>query len=67
MDHALKMTVARGSYAVDPHAVAAAMLASGRAPIPLKRPSDVLVSAEIVDGLSTGAGQDQPGAFEGTA
>ena len=70
MDQALKQVVVGGSYAVDPHAVAAAMLASGRAPIPLKpvRPAlDVLVAPEIVDGCAPGAGKDQPTALEGTA
>ena len=66
MDQALKVALTRGGYAVDPHAVAAAMLASGRAPIPLKRPSDVLVAAEV-DGRPARAGQDQPAAFDGTA
>jgi len=67
MDQALKVAVVSGGYSVDPDAVAAAMLASGRAPIPLKRPSSVLVASEIADGGPAGAGQDQPGTFEDTA
>ena len=67
----LKEAVAGGDYSVDPYAVAAAMLASGRAPIPLKRPGgpslDMLVSSEIVDRYAPGADQDKPTALEGTA
>lgn len=67
MDPALKLTVAQGGYEVDPHAVAAAMLALGRVPFPLKTASDVLVAPEVVDGCSAGTPQDQPAAFEGAA
>ena len=71
MKQGLKEVVAGGAYSVDPYAVAAAMLASGRAPIPLKppvRPSlDMLVSPEIVDGFAAGPDQEQPTAIEGTA
>ncbi len=67
MDPVLKLTVARGGYQVDPHAVAAAMLAVGRGAIPLRAESDMLVAPEVVDGRSAGAGQDEPTAFEGAA
>jgi hypothetical protein len=71
MDQALKEALAGGGYAVDPYAVAVAMLDSGRAPIPLNPPVrprlDMLVSPEIVDGYASGADQDQPTALEGTA
>jgi hypothetical protein len=67
MDPALKLTVARGGYQVDPHAVAAAMLAFGRGAFPLKAESDVLVAPEVVDGCSAGADQDEPAALEGAA
>ena len=72
MNQALKKSVVHGGYAVDPYAVATAMLASGRAPIPLKRPAaapglDVLVAPEVIDGDPPRAGQDQPTALEGTA
>ena len=63
MDPVLKLTVARGGYQVDPHAVAAAMLAVGRGAIPLRAESDVLVAPEVVEGLSAGSDQDEPSAF----
>ena len=65
MNQALKQAVTTGGYAVDPYAVAMAMLDRGRAPIPLGL--RMLVTTEIVDGPPTGAGQDQPAALEGTA
>jgi len=67
MDPQLRVVVASGGYAVDPHAVAAAMLESGRAPIPLKPPSDVLVASKPIDGFAPGPDQGQPAALEGTA
>ena len=63
MDPVLKLTVARGGYQVDPHAVAAAMLAVGRGAIPLRAESDVLVAPEVVEAGAAGTGQDEPAAF----
>ena len=60
IDPTLAQAVANGTYVVDPHAVADAMLRHSRNAVEARRLSEVLVSAQL-DERALGVTQRQPG------